>query len=246
MTFQNLTELEFFEGILGLIWVIIALLVSFRIFFKAIKLKRSELWLVGMTYICISSAWWGVAGQFIVYGCFSYRLSPVQYLFLANIFIPIGLGSWGWNFFNNLYRDKRNYFFIGILIFCIVWEIFIIIGLLIDTTLIGTLHSLFDSSHSRTQLLFVLIAVGIFFLTGAVFSIKTMKEEGKVPYLRGLFLLTAWISFTIGALLDASMPLSAVTLIIIRCILISSALEFYLGFFPPEFLIKRVLKTQNI
>ncbi|MFX1497774.1 MAG: hypothetical protein ACFFBH_09625 [Promethearchaeota archaeon] len=54
-------------------------------------------------------------------------------------------------------------------------------------------------------------------------------------------LLTAFISFTIGTVLD--FPISTTPIYIIaRLILLSSSIEFYIGFLLPERIKKLILK----
>ncbi|MFX0073637.1 MAG: hypothetical protein ACFFAO_21375, partial [Candidatus Hermodarchaeota archaeon] len=59
---------------------------------------------------------------------------------------------------------------------------------------------------------------------------------------KGKLLLIAVISFCIGGFLDASMPTTALTLILFRLLLISSAIEFYWGFILPSWMKNRLLK----
>ncbi|MHA1467605.1 MAG: hypothetical protein ACTSP6_05940, partial [Promethearchaeota archaeon] len=59
--------------------------------------------------------------------------------------------------------------------------------------------------------------------------------------LRGKFLMAAFISWTFGAIADAIIPLTVITLPIIRIILITSAIEFYIGFVLPDWIKKRLL-----
>lgn len=236
-----LSELELLIGSFGLIWVFIAMIIGVRIITKAISHSRNELITVGLTWIFMSSAWWGVALQFITYGFFNYKLSAFQYLFIANVFIPIALICWIYSFCNIINPKLKKNFFLIILVFFIVWEIFLLISLFIDTELVGTIEGTFDSTHSKIQLIFVVSAIVIFLCTGVFFSIKSIKIDDPEIKWKGLFLLIAWCSFTIGALLDAALPLTAITLIIVRLILISSSIEFYLGFFLPEKLAKRLI-----
>jgi hypothetical protein len=60
--------------------------------------------------------------------------------------------------------------------------------------------------------------------------------------MKGKFLFLAWISFALGAVLDAALPLTAFSLVIIRIVLISSAIEFYFGFFLPKKLSEKIVR----
>ncbi|MFX1339783.1 MAG: hypothetical protein ACFFDK_14315 [Promethearchaeota archaeon] len=235
MALADLTQLEILEGSLGLIWVLIAIFIGLKAIFRAIAInRRRDLITVGLSYIFVSSAWFGVAFQFISYGFFDVKLDAFTYLMVANIFIPFALICWVWSYCEILKPKSRNILLIVFFGFAIVWELFIIIGLLIDISLVGTLHSTFDSSHSPILLIFTLTGVFLFLITGTIFAVKSMRLEDPEVQWKGRFLLLAWISFGIGAILDAALTLNAITIIIIRIILISSAIEFYFGFFLPK------------
>ena len=235
MALANLTELEILEGSLGLIWVLIAIFIGLKAIKRAIAIKRTrDLITVGLSYIFVSSAWFGVAFQFISYGFFDVKLDAFTYLMIANIFIPFAIICWIWSYCEILKPKSRTIILIIFFGFAIVWELTIIIGLATNLSMVGTLNSTFDSSHSPLLLMFVLGGVFMFLITGIIFAVKSMKLDDPEVQWKGRFLLLAWISFGIGSILDAALPLNALTLIIIRIILITSAVEFYFGFFLPK------------
>ncbi|MHA1488833.1 MAG: hypothetical protein ACTSRI_04165 [Promethearchaeota archaeon] len=234
MALQDLTQLEIFEGIFGLVWVLIAIIVGLRIILKAVSLKRKELITVGLTYIFACSAWWGVAFQFISYGFFDFKLDTLSYLFVANVFIPIGLVCWVYSFCDIMNPNLKKKFLIVITLICFCWEIFLIYFLFINIEIVGVLEGVFDSKHTIFSLIFIIFAILTFLITGVIFSLKSMKIDDIAIKWKGRFLLIAWISFTVGAVLDAAIALTEITLIIVRLILILSAIEYYLGFFLPK------------
>ena len=81
-----------------------------------------------------------------------------------------------------------------------------------------------------------------YLISGINFALKTIELSTPEMELRGKLLLIAFPSFCIGAFLDALIPTNAITLIVFRLILISSAIEFYLGFTLPDFIKKSLLK----
>ena len=81
---------------------------------------------------------------------------------------------------------------------------------------------------------FQIFAVFTTLVTGILFSKESMKVKDPLIKLKGKFLLVAFISFTIGALLDALLAFTPLNLVIVRLILISSAIEYYFGFFVPK------------
>jgi hypothetical protein len=233
------------QGVFGTIWVFIAIIVGIRIILKASELDRRELIAVGLTYIFISSAWWGVVLQFIFYWFFSVKILDTLFLLIANIFIPISLICWIYAFAKIIIPFQKKNSLILITIFAGIWEAVLIVLLIAKPELVGTINpsNLLDSSHGSVLKYFVLSGILIFVITGSYFSIKSIKLNDLEIKWKGIFLLLGWISFTAGALLDALInnhtPLS---LIITRLILISSAIEYYLGFFLPNKLKEILIK----
>ena len=242
MAFSNF---QILQGIFGSIWAVIAIIVGLRIIYKAIQLNRNELIAVGLTYILISSAWWGVVIQFISYGFFSIKIPDVLYLLIANIFIPLSLICWIYAFTEIITPFLKKKILIITIIYAAVWELILLILLVVKLEWVGTINpaNILDSSHGNVMRIFILLAVIIFAVTGIYFSIKSMGlEEAEIKW-KGRFLLLGWISFTLGALLDALIKThTPFSLIITRIILISSAVEYYLGFFLPTKLKELLIK----
>ena len=242
MALQDLTQLEVLQGIFGLIWVIIGIIIGVRIIIKALLLKRNELITVGLTYIFATSAWWGVVVQFLTYSFFNIKLDAFSYLFIANIFIPLALICWIYSFCQIINPELKKNLFVIYFIISIIWLVFLLSSLLINTELVGTLEGIFDSKHSTIALIFIFFSVISFLFTGVYFSLISMKIGDPEIKWKGRFLFIAWISFTIGAILDAALTLTPITLIIVRLILISSSIAYYFGFFLPKKLANILIK----
>ena len=88
-------------------------------------------------------------------------------------------------------------------------------------------------------LIFILLST---LITGVIFAVKSMAYDDKRIQWRGRFLLIAFISFVISAVIDAIFPITALTLVLARVLLISSAIEYYLGFHMPEGITKLLIK----
>ena len=176
------------------------------------------------------------------YGLLDVKLDEFTYLFIANAFIPIALICWGYAICEIMNPDLKKNLFIFISLFSITWEIYIIYFLFTDIAMVARLESTFDSNHSTYNLIFIVTAILIFVITGLIFSLKSMKLEDKELQWKGKFLLIAWISFLVGAFMDSAVTLNPITLIIVRIILISGAIEYYLGFFLPKPLANRLVK----
>ncbi|TXT53343.1 MAG: conserved membrane protein of unknown function [Promethearchaeota archaeon] len=234
MSFQDLTPNQYLEGIFGLIWVLFAIFIGIRIILKAKSLGRTELIAVGLSYICVSTAWWGVAIQFLVYGLFSIELTEMLYLFISNAFIPVGLLFWVYSFSEMVDPYLKKRLLVIYIPIALLWEILLMIFLFININLVGSVEGLFNSTHGPILRVFIIIAILTFVITGIFFSIRSMRIEDKEIKWKGRFLFLAWISFGVGAFLDAILTLQPLTLILIRILLITGAIEYYLGFFLPK------------
>jgi uncharacterized membrane protein HdeD (DUF308 family) len=91
-------------------------------------------------------------------------------------------------------------------------------------------------------LAFQVFAILLALITGIIFSRHSLQSNEQKIRLKGKFLRIAFISFTVGAIVDSLFATESITLIIARLILASSAIEYYLGFFLPEKLAQRLIK----
>jgi hypothetical protein len=130
------------------------------------------------------------------------------------------------------------------IIFFIILELITISILIIDYELIGSPipGKSYEYSHTTLNLVVDLIALVLVLITGILFSHQSMLSENIKIKWKGRFLLISFISFTIGSIMNGLLhiiiPMNALSIILIRIILISSAIEYYLGFFLPDVILK--------
>ncbi|MFX0072951.1 MAG: hypothetical protein ACFFAO_17880, partial [Candidatus Hermodarchaeota archaeon] len=112
---------------------------------------------------------------------------------------------------------------------------------LTDPSLVGSVEGFsadFAPFTNSLQLLAIIV-----FLTGGIFIIRnSLRSDDQKIRWKGKFLTIAFISITVATIYDAMAPLTPVLFTIMRFILISSSIEFYLGFFLPEFIAKKIIK----
>jgi len=90
-------------------------------------------------------------------------------------------------------------------------------------------------------------------VTGINFAQKSVKLEDREVRLKGKLLRAAFIMFAVAAVLDAMLgmifevptdPLLAILVVVVRILLIFSALEFYGGFLLPKWMKEIFLKKE--
>ncbi|TFG23407.1 MAG: hypothetical protein EU532_13530 [Promethearchaeota archaeon] len=238
MKIQDLNQLELIHGTFTLIFIIISILLGVRILIKYFSAKQKELITVGLAWIFLSSGWWGSGFSFLSILLFQQTLDQFTYLLIGNVFIPIAIICWIYSFTSLAYPKLKKKLLIIYILISIAFEIYLIISLFIDPNSIGIIIGTFYSQPSLIPMLFILFAVLTTIITGILFSRNSIRSENPEVHKKGLILLIAFISFTVGAFMDAVITLTPVTLIIVRLILISSAIEYYFGFLLPKRLAK--------
>lgn len=242
MGVEELSELEMLHGCCSTLLVVVSLLVGLRILLKYFKNKRRELITVGFSWMFIASPWFGNSISFLLYILTDTRLGLVPYLFLENFFIPIALVCWIYSFCKVEHPPLVKKWTIIFLLICVPYEIYLIAALIINPQSIGNLEGMFDSSHTIIPNIFRIFGILIVLITGLMLSSTLRKSEDAMVKWKGRFLLMGIISFTVGAFLDAVLIFTPLELVIVRFLLISSSIEFYLGFFLPQPIANKLIK----
>ena len=241
MTVTELTEIQFLSGLFSLIFVIISLIIGFTILSKYYSKKEKTLITVGFTWIFICSPWWPRSIDFLLRIFLNNYLPELIYLFLGIAFIPVSLMCWIYSFSTLVYPNYKSKLVPIFLIIFVVYEFFLITFLLTNPRLVGFVDG-FYAEFAPFTISFQFFSVFTFLITGILFTKQSLKSEEQRIRWKGRFLMIAFISFTISALYESAAPLTPLSLSLIRILLISSAIEYYLGFFLPEVIAKKLIK----
>ena len=234
MSYENLTELQLLEGTFSLIYIIISTIVGIRIFIRCVKLRRKDIIGVGLAQTFISGAWYPSAITFVTFILFDIILPETTYLLIMNSLYPFAVVGWVYFFCDVMYKNLKKVLFPIYLAIYIIWEILLIYFLYTNPIMIGTVEGLFDSRHTYLGVAVQAFSIFTALIVGVVFGYKTLKAGVPELVWKGRLFITGFISFTIGALFDSAISMTSITVVIVRLILISSALQFYFAFFMPE------------
>jgi hypothetical protein len=132
----------------------------------------------------------------------------------------------------------------------IIFEIIFFILLFTDIDAIGILRRPFLVEFGPLITIYLIIFIVVLLVTGILFARKSLNSENEEVKLKGKLLLAAFLSFSIGAIFDSMLgglldytdPLLPILVVIIRIVLISSAVEFYGGFILPKWMKKFFLE----
>lgn len=234
MSLVGLSNIQILRGTMSFLFVVISILIGIRMMLEYFSHKKKEYLTIGITWIFLSSAWWGGAFSFISYVLFDVRFEAELYLFIGNFFIPVALITWIYSFVILAYPKYKKKLFYPYAIISIAFMVFIVIALFIDYRLIGELENSFNSTHSNYSLAFVIFTLFSVLITGIAFARQALSSLNPVIAWKGRFLLFAFLIFISGALLDAIVPPIPILLVLIKVFLIISGVLYNFGFFLPK------------
>lgn len=241
---MSLSPIDTLNGIFSLIFVAISLFVGFVILSRYFKYKERIYLMVGATWILISEPWWPSSVSFLVALSNGVGIPPQAYFLIGNILVPLAIVFWLLAFTEFLYSEKRKLILSIFAIIGVVFEILFFSFLFLNPDLIGDLSGPVNVNYKSFIMVFLIIFLLIIVITGFLFANLSLKSKDPEVKLKGKLLIIAYISFSVGALLDSSVPFNEATIIIIRLILILSAICWYGGFILPKWMKKFLLKNR--
>ncbi len=243
MILQILSQENIIIASFTLLFVIISLIVGIKILLKYFSVNAKELILVGLAWICLSSPWWSAPFSFLSYIFFGVLWEIHVFFLIGNIFIPVAIICWIYSFAKMAYVKAKKILLIVYSLISIIFIIFFLIFMVIDVNVIGEFDGTFDARYLSFTRIFQAFAIISALITGVLFALKSLKSKDPKVQWKGRFLLIAFISFAISAILDSGFELGITGVIIIRLLLISSAIEYYLGFLLPDRIAKWLIRN---
>ena len=215
----NLGLAEFFQGFLSLIFVIVSIFVGLKCISRYFKQKNLVFLLFGLIYILILEPWWPIAISFSKILTTGEGLSLQEFLFYGHALIPVSLII-GVFFFTELaYKKYQKKLLILTITLSIVFEILFLYFLITAPTSIAEFNNPIDISYKLNIWFFLLFGLILIFIGGLVLGRESMKIEEEDFKLKGKLIMAGFSLFTIGTILEISLPLNLITLIITWIIL---------------------------
>lgn len=239
--------IEIFHGTFNLIVVIINLIIGIRIASRYFKHKSKNFILVGVSWIGLASTYLPSSIKFLMIILFNIYLSDTIIFILNHAFLPPFTICWLIAITDLLnVKNKNRNIILGLVslisfIFETLFFIFIFTG---NLDQIGRFTGVFTVEWSSFSIIYLFFFAIVVLVSGIIFARGLLRAESPELKLKGKLIIIAFISFMFGALVEVILPLSYLTLIITRIILVSSSFEFYMGFMLPEW-VKKILKYEE-
>ena len=108
----------------------------------------------------------------------------------------------------------------------------------INPLLIGEQKSAFVVEWAIWMQFYLLFSITLFLVTGFLFARASLRADNPEIKIKGKFLIVAFLTFTIGTVIDvigAESP-TEITIFLARAFVIVSSICFYIGFTLPKFI----------
>ena len=241
-----ISELAQLSGFTALLSVCIGFFFGFIVLIKSIKVKDLLIFNFFLCIIFTLSPWYP-SGLGYVYWLINNRpLDYEVYVLVGIVGIPIAILAWLNVYMTTVKPRKKKIILSSYAIFSIAFEIYLFYYLYFAPgapvePLIGIkdLYNPMDIDYKGFVLVYLGASILIACITGIHFAIKSIKEKETPSLLwKGRFLLGAFVLFGISAIFDAIIQMDQLLLIIMRIILVTSNLFFYIGFILPKWVEK--------
>lgn len=244
---MSLTPLEVFYGSFTFLSFIISTILGLLIALKYRRYRKIEFLAVGITWILLASPYWSDALQFITTMIFGTQIPINLYYFIANAFIAPIYVTWMIALTRILFTKQKKILRTIFFLIAAVFETIFLVVFFIDFTLIGDQKSAFVVEWAFWIQIYLLLSIALLLITGFLLARASLKSGEPEIRSKGMFLLIAFISFTIATVIDvigAASP-TEITILLARIFLIISSLCFYIGFILPKFARKLFVKQQE-
>lgn len=243
------------QGSFSLIFVFISLIIGLTILSKYFENKNRLFILVGVSWIGICLPWVPDSTSFLMNLIVQRSLPKGWYFFIGNVFLPIALLTWLIAYTDMIKRKAQKKVIIITILLSIIFEIVFFILFFIDMDLIGTINldRPFTVDFGIFITIYLLVIILVMVVTGVIFAQKSVKSDDREVRLKGKLLRAAFLTFAVAAIFDSLLgtifedptdPLLAIMVVVVRILLIFSALEFYSGFLLPRWVKEIFMKKE--
>lgn len=209
---------------------------------KYFEFKTRDYIYVGLAWIGISNPWLPDAISFLMIIFFQTNLTPELSFIIGYALLPFFILCWLIAFTDLLYPESQKKILTVLILFIISFEIMLFYFLITNPDLIGIFVRPFQIRWSVFMQLYLFAFILITVISGVMFARMSIKSQNPEVSLKGKLIFAAFISFTVASFIEAFFHLDPLTVVITRSILISSSIEFYLGFILPKWFRSLFLK----
>ncbi|MHA1725119.1 MAG: hypothetical protein ACTSXH_09815 [Promethearchaeota archaeon] len=232
---------DILNGSMSLLVMIISVIIGLSIILNVFNSRKKIFIYWGLAYIGFYSPWWSSSLSFLITLITGAPLTLFSYIAIGTLSIPLFMTFFILGFTEMLYLNLRKYLLVFYWIAFIIAESFIVYYLNYDPQFLGTFTDIFDINYSPLILIYLLFINFSITIMGLLFAWNSLSSNDPLIKFKGKMLIIAFITYPICGIIDGgAVELNHISLVIVRLVLITGALFFYLGFFTPKFIAKHV------
>ena len=228
--------LSFINGLFSLVFVIINTIIGLRIAYTHRKLKRPIFLYMGFAWVGMGAPWWSSSVSFLFAVFTGNGLPFLPYVLIFLPFSPFIVILFAMALCELKYPRRKKIVLIIFVIIGIFIEIYLFYKVFTNPSELGTLHGIVDAEYKGVIRYWLIFDVIVIIIIGLLIAHDSLVSDNPEVKLKGKFLLVAFILWAIGAIVDGFLEVTVPVLIFTRILLISSAIMFYFGFIPPDFI----------
>ncbi|MHA1292384.1 MAG: hypothetical protein ACTSQJ_06915 [Promethearchaeota archaeon] len=239
-----LSTIDFINGLLSTLLVVISVFIGIKISLKYRLNKDRTFLFFGITWILLVEPWYPSMISFLLVLTMNKYLPLTYYLFIGIVLIPFGIFTGVTAFTELLYKKRQKLLQIIVIITGSLFEIAFLYLLFTKPTMMGTLYIPVDIEFSTIVIIFLLANGPICVICGVLFARESLKSENLEVKLKGKLLVVAFTCFATGAIMEVITTLVYITLVA-RILLIIGAFFFYSGFILPDWMKNILIKVKQ-
>ncbi|MFX1443635.1 MAG: hypothetical protein ACFFHV_09500 [Promethearchaeota archaeon] len=245
MGIEDLTQQQMIDGIIGLIYPAVGILIGGLIASKYAAYKRKELLFVGLSLIFMTTPWLALGITFITMVFFDFVLQDNIYFFIYIAFVAFSSIFWIWAMAILLAPASLKKIVPIYSVVCLTYEIYIIAMLIINPYSIMHRAGPMEVDAAPIIPLFTLFAAVLALVTMFIFVRNLLKSENVKMVWRGRFLFVSIICLVIALIIVISNTTNIGLILISRILYIAQCFFSYLGWLLPNRVAKLIIKENE-
>lgn len=242
----QISTINLVQGLTAIVMVIVALIIGARISLRYKETKQKAFLGLGLGWFLLTSPWWSEVVTLLFQILLGIPVPEMFAIILSTVLIPATLIMWAYASSLLISGKKMKYAFYGICVYALIFQVILFVAYSIDYTLLATRPNVGLRTTDLLAILLILTLL-IFISLGLVFSIEAIRIGEPETKYKGYFLVMAFIFFLIGSSLDSILSWAGLPIIVpilVRTIQVLASVLFYLGYFLPKPLLKKLSSTE--
>ncbi len=238
MLLQTINESNYVTGILASIIFGELLIIGIRVFIKFLKLKRTDVFFLGVYIIALAFIW--ISGlKFILLSVADYFLPDVLYAFSTQTAFYTTFFASLFYITTTSYPQKKKIILSVTGMFLLLLEMLFISILIIKPKWIGSVVNDFTFDYNIIYDIITYVIIATTSIMFYIFCIILKRSTDRLTQWKGKLLLWGELLFVLPSMIDLAIKIPILQTIC-RSFIVASPFFMYFAFFLPKFIVKKI------